>query len=62
VSLIKSKAIDVNKSLGKHDMDFEAEIAIHGGVPKEAIRSARQVMEDGSLGDILKNPNYIGGK
>jgi hypothetical protein len=62
VSLIKSKAIDVNKSLGKHDMDFEAEIAINGGVPKEAIRSARQVMEDGSLGREVRNPNYVGGK
>jgi hypothetical protein len=60
-SLVKGRGIDVNKSLGKHDMDFESEIAFPGGLPKEAIRSARQVMPDGSLGREVRNPNYFGG-
>jgi hypothetical protein len=54
------RGIDVNRSLGRHDLEFEAEIAFPGGVPRDAIMGARQVMPDGRLGDLIENPFYRG--
>jgi len=52
--------IDVNKSIGKHELSFENEVAFHGGIPKEAIINARQVLPSGNLGPRINNPHYIG--
>ena len=55
------EGIDVNKTLGNHKMSFEDEVAFHGGVPKESIIGARQVLPGGKLGEIIKNPFFKGG-
>lgn len=57
-TMLKGKGIDVNKSLGKHIMENELEVAFPGGVPREAITGAREVLPNGSLGDLVNNPFY----
>lgn len=60
-SMLKGRGIDVNRTLGKHDMEHELEVAFPGGIPREAISGARQVLSDGSLGRIIENPHYKNG-
>jgi hypothetical protein len=55
------RAIDVNATLGVNPLAREREIAIAGGIPSSAIKSARPVMPDGRLGQEYQNPFYRGG-
>jgi hypothetical protein len=55
---IKGAGVDVNGSLGKHVFSHELEVAVPGGIPQNAIKSARQIMSDGSLGPKIPNPNF----
>jgi hypothetical protein len=55
-----SKGIDVNATLGKHNLAYEHEIAVPGGVPPSDIMGARQVGSNGMFsGPFIKNPNYV---
>lgn len=57
-----SDAIDVNdwieSSGGSNPFHHEEEFAIPGGVEGDQIVGAREVLEDGSLGDLIPNPNF----
>ncbi len=55
------KGIDVNKAFPGNPYASELEVAFPGGVPREAIISARQVLPNGGLGSTIPNPFYKGG-
>jgi Heat-labile enterotoxin alpha chain len=52
-------AVDVNATLGSRSLlPHELEVVIIDKIPTQNIISARQVMPDGSLGPIIRNPSY----
>ena len=55
------KGIDVNAAYPDNPFANESEIAVVGGVPPEAIISAKPVLPGGGLGPTIPNPNYNGG-
>jgi len=55
------KGIDVNQVYPDNPFSSEQEIAVPGGIPKEAIMGAQPILPDGTLGDPIINPNYKGG-
>lgn len=53
------QGVDVNATLGRESiLAHEVEIAILGRIPPENVISARKIMPNGSLGDIILNPRY----
>ena len=54
------KGVDVNAAYPTNPFASEQEIAVLGGVPKQAVVSAQKVMADGTLGPIIPNPAYTG--
>ncbi len=52
-------AVDVNATLGsRSSFGNEFEIAVVGKIPPSNIINARELMPNGSLGPIIRNPNY----
>ncbi|MEV5127012.1 hypothetical protein AB0K49_30100 [Streptomyces decoyicus] len=51
--------IDVNRTLGTHELDYEEEVAFPGGVRREYIVGARPYSySSGEHGDLIPNPHY----
>jgi hypothetical protein len=55
------KGIDVNSAYPANPFAHESEIAVVGGVPTEAIISAKPILPGGGLGPAIPNPAYNGG-
>ncbi len=53
--------IDVNEAYPSNPFSNEQEIAVVGGVPKDAIISAKPLLPGGGLGNAIMNPFYRGG-
>lgn len=52
--------IDVNKTIGEHELSYEEEVSFPGGVRSEYIKSAMPYeYATGELGEPIPNPNYI---
>ena len=51
--------IDINASFGEPSVfPTEEGVAIVGRIPSENIINTREVLQNGSLGDIMKGPSY----
>jgi hypothetical protein len=54
------KGIDVNQAYPDNPFAHESEIAVAGGVPREAIISAKPILPTGGVGNTIQNPIYNG--
>ena len=55
------EGIDVNSAYPANPYANESEIAVVGGVPPEAIISAKPILPGGGVGPAIPNPGYNGG-
>lgn len=55
------KGIDVNQAYPDNPFANESEIAVVGGVPRDAIISAKPILPGGGVGPTIPNPFYSGG-
>lgn len=51
--------IDANATLGDHRFSWEHEISFPGGIRTEFIEGVRPMLPDGTLGELVPNPNFV---